>query len=196
MAETSLTYQVTKAKIDAIVLDASVSETHTAEVEVTEHPVEQGVNIIDHARVKPRRLTIEGLISATPMAFTEAVAPQSSRGISFVAHTAPVGMDLVTRAYADLLKLRADGTLVTVSTGLETYQNMLIKSLVFPRNASIGYSLRFTAELVEVRIVQNKTVKLTAAPAAKPKVATEKHATTEAPKQADSWAKQIFAGKP
>lgn len=53
--------------IDEIWLDCSVRETHTLSADVTEHPVETGADVADHIRPRARTVSIEGLISNTPI---------------------------------------------------------------------------------------------------------------------------------
>lgn len=49
-------------------LDATPSQSHSREVETTEHPVETGSAVTDHIRPKPRELQIEG-VSISPFAY-------------------------------------------------------------------------------------------------------------------------------
>ncbi len=53
--------------IDEIWLDVSVREAHGLSADVTEHPVESGADVADHIRPKQRTVTIEGVISNTPI---------------------------------------------------------------------------------------------------------------------------------
>src|SRR5262245_31080718 len=46
--------------------DAVLSEVHEDVVTITDHPVELGVNVSDHARPEPERLTLEGVVSSIP----------------------------------------------------------------------------------------------------------------------------------
>lgn len=48
-------------------LDATVQQTHTIASEVTDHPVELGVNLTDHIRPLPDQVNIRGIITDTPM---------------------------------------------------------------------------------------------------------------------------------
>jgi hypothetical protein len=47
--------------------DALTHEAHTIDALITEHPVETGVNVVDHVRPNPVRVTLEGLISQSPV---------------------------------------------------------------------------------------------------------------------------------
>lgn len=52
--------------LSAFVLDATVREDFIGETELTVHPVENGADITDHVILKPKQLTIEGIVTATP----------------------------------------------------------------------------------------------------------------------------------
>ena len=53
-------------KTASISLDATVSESFAVPSRVTQHPVENAVDITDHVILAPRTLTITGKISETP----------------------------------------------------------------------------------------------------------------------------------
>ena len=155
MSVTLLT-SVTLAKIDVLELDASISESHTGEVEVTEHPIERGADITDHARPKPDRVTIEGLVSNTPL------------------HRVPVQNGDADTAYTILRDIKDKAKLVKVITAKRVYTNMIMEHLNVPANVKVGDSLQFTAQFKEVVVVQNKTIQTTVAkePKAQAKVPT------------------------
>jgi hypothetical protein len=62
-------------EIGDIWIDVSVQESHEAEAEVSEHPVEAGADIADHIRPLPRVITIEGIVTNHPIE-----VPQSHAG--------------------------------------------------------------------------------------------------------------------
>jgi hypothetical protein len=163
----TLLFATTPAKIDTITLDASLSESHNAEVEATDHPVEQGADVTDHLRAKPRTVTIEGLITNTPMPdpgvdarnaeVTEVRSPDGR--VVFDSRTPTMDATRAGAAYRDLLALRA-GKLVTVVTAIETLENMAITSIQVPRDAKSGQALRFSIQLKEIRQVSSATTKI------------------------------------
>jgi len=53
-------------KIGPLTAQVTVSETHSDELEITQHPVEQGANISDHAFKRPAELTIVCAWSNSP----------------------------------------------------------------------------------------------------------------------------------
>lgn len=164
MALVSLLFKRTNVMIDAIEVDVSLSEQHVSEVEITEHPVEIGTNIVDHARPKPDVLTIEGVISNDALPLPDAVLnAHEEHGQRFT--TRSTGQpQRAGIAYDDLRALKDAAKLITVVTSLVTYDNMMLRSLSAPRDPRTGQTLRFSATFVHVRVVSTKTVALAATP--------------------------------
>lgn len=143
-----MTFITKRAQLADIELDASLSETHSASVEVTDHPVESGASVSDHARALPEQLTIEGLVTNNPL-----WGPTSSAAESFqvgrpVRTTAPSRSGAI---YRKLLQLKDAGTAIDVKTGLREYTDMVITSLNVPRDASTGDALRFSITLKQIK---------------------------------------------
>jgi len=59
--------RVIDGKTGAIVLDALIKEDYSADAEPTTHPVEDGADITDHVILRPRTLSIEGVVTETPL---------------------------------------------------------------------------------------------------------------------------------
>jgi hypothetical protein len=173
----TLAYSQIKAQIATLTLDASIEETHHTEVDSTDSPVEQGVDVTDHLRKKPDRVTIKGMVTNYPLG---TVAPQNTNvstpsGSSFAYMSASQWVPgTAENAYYTLLDLAGSATLITITTALRTYQNMALVSLDVPRTAAIGASLQFTAVFKEIQIVQNQTVQVARAPKQQPNQNTNK----------------------
>ncbi len=58
---------VTPPQVGAVLLDASINEQHVASAQITSHQVETGADVSDHIRPMPRRLTVEMMITDTPI---------------------------------------------------------------------------------------------------------------------------------
>jgi hypothetical protein len=193
-------YRPTLAQIADIVLDASVNETHQGDVDVTDHPVEEGADISDHARVKPETVSIEAVISNTPLNSAQQKRVQSAQG-DVTAET--VGVDSPAGAvgfaevgYVRLKQLKDARQLVKVITGLRVYDNMMLTSLSIPRNAGVGDALRFTAQFKQVRLAQVrvKIVKVAKEPKANAKVDTGKQVAGPQPTPSTSLHKLLNGG--
>lgn len=136
-----------RTSVDALELDATLSETHSSESEVTEHPVETGSNIVDHVRPKPESLTLEGIISNTPVdEKTRTKVGKAVKGATGRAEAALIA----------LRRMRDEGRLVIVATRHRTYSNMVLVSLSVPRDAKLGDVVRFSATFKQVRIVSTR----------------------------------------
>jgi hypothetical protein len=169
----TLLFQPFNAIIDTLVLDASVKEDHDAEVEVTDHPVEQGAAVSDHARPKPEELTIEGMVSNTPLNFIQARRSVTSEGFTWTtsAQTNAIrgNPGNAEAAYVTLRAMRDTPKMLTIITALRSYDNMVMTSLKIPRDKETGDVLKFTAKFKQVRIVTNAvTVVATKVNKAKP----------------------------
>lgn len=171
----TLLFQPFNAIIDTLVLDASVKEEHVGEVEVTDHPVEQGAAVSDHARPKPEELTIEGVVSNTPLNFIQARRSVTSEGFTWTT-SAQINAVRGTpgnaeAAYVTLRAMRDVPKLLTIITALRSYDNMVMTSLKIPRDKETGDVLKFEAKFKQVRIVTNAvTVVATKVNKAKPQV--------------------------
>ncbi len=133
-----------KLKIAHIEVDVCVSESHETDCDITENPVESGSYITDHVQVKPARLTIEGLVSDTPI---------SLLGIALIGND-----NRARKVYDQLLEIQYAAEPIDIITGLTQYENMILKSLTVPRNAETGKSLRFNAVFQEVIIIESSDI--------------------------------------
>lgn len=156
--------------------DCVTSETHDGTSTVTEHAIESNAPISDHKYHNPRRLTIEALVTNTPLG-----APPSSGygdGVQITGEVREAGEDEPGAAQrprasvvvfsadfdrmadvADTLdRLRIEATPVTITTRVRTYEDVQIASVLMPREPDDGDTLRLTIECVEVRIAQSRTV--------------------------------------
>lgn len=149
---------ITNASIGNVTLDASVNEVHSAEVEVTDHPVEKGANVSDHKRSKPETIQIEGVISNTPIPKPDDQLTTRQTGSISFSSRGEMDVSLVTNAWDALRKIKDGDELVQVITSLRIYDNMAITSLSAPRDARTGQVLRFTAQLKQIKIVNSQTV--------------------------------------
>lgn len=139
--------------LDSIVLDASLSELHESDADVTEFPVEQGSDITDNVRLLPSGLKVEALITDFSLA-----GPSNSNAGTKRAHASGFA-GYAKGTYAALEDYQAKATLVNVETGLKSYQNMVIKSLSTPRDAHTGKNaVRTTIILKRILIAQSQSV--------------------------------------
>ncbi len=158
--------------LDTITVDATLSEEHSTEVDVTEHPIEDGANVTDHIRPQLKLLKIDGIISNTSLGLTGPLA--DALGIASLATgvTLPTGaiggvVDLIKTggllnraqaAFQQLQELADRGQPIIIHTPLRDYASMAIKSLNIVRDPALGDGIRFLAVCREIRTVSSKTV--------------------------------------
>lgn len=142
--------------------DATLTEQHSAQAEVTQFPVETGASISDHVVVRPARLRLEGLVSNTPIqdVFPGQAPDAEDRRGSVAKGRTSEWSGRAGAAYTQLVVLHELGTPVRVSTQLRDYDSMVIQTLEVPRDAETGDVLRFMMELQQVNTVATRTIDL------------------------------------
>jgi hypothetical protein len=122
----------------------TLEERHHDEVVITDHPVEQGASISDHAYKKPAEVTLT--LAWTNSSLGSITSLQFGNYSDF--------------AYKQLLALQASRTPFALSTGKRRYTNMLIQSISVTTDAKTENSLIATIHCREVIIVQTTTTQL------------------------------------
>lgn len=150
-----------KRQIGPFTAQVTIDEVHTDELEITEHPVEMGASIADHAYKRPAEVTIrcswsnspttEGFIAGLVGAVTGTV-----QGASSLLSGQSLGQ--VREVYQNLLQLQEQRIPFDVLTGKRNYSNMLVKTLRQETNKDTENSLMITATLRQVIIVTTQTV--------------------------------------
>jgi hypothetical protein len=128
-------------ELNGIPLDVVVSESHQSELEITNNPVEFGAEVTDHAYIKPITLSLEAVIG------------EQGEGIA-----ASEGRTRVAAAWQALRDLQASAEPFDVASGLELYENMLIRALKTERTKDKARVLSFTADLQQVILVDTRTI--------------------------------------
>lgn len=111
-----------------------VNESLQGDVDVIEHPAEEGLPITDHVQKQPFILSISGTI----------VRPTNER---------------VERVISVLEKFRDTGKLLTYE-GRRIYHNVVIQNFTFEADKTIANGYRFTASLKQIRIAKTAYVNL------------------------------------
>jgi hypothetical protein len=126
-----------------ILPDCVIEETSRDDVQVTEHPVEIGTVIADHAYKKPREVTLRWSWSNSGYYETR-----------------------VQDVYQQLLALQGPPpSLISITTGKSLYLNMLVISLGITTNSASEYALQAVMVCREVIIVSTEAAQITPASA-------------------------------
>jgi len=129
--------------IGSIVMDVTVRESGVDELTITQHPVEQGAQITDHAYKNPAQLSIE-------------CAASNSSGAAGGDPT------YVQDKYNALLALQLSRQPFTIVTGKRTYQNMLFRTLAITTEETSENALIVSASFQEIIIVSTSSTSLPA----------------------------------
>lgn len=138
---------------DDLVIDCLISDNHNYDAEVTDFPVESGSTISDNIRNKPLVVTMECIVTNSPI----------GQAVNF----REPGSVPADTAYAAMLKIRDKRQPVTIRTSLSTFRNMALQNLTIPRESGRGDELRFTATFKQIEIVVNRRDKRVAIVGAK-----------------------------
>lgn len=145
-------------------VDASITERHSYQAEATEYPVESGATISDHIRNLPIEVSIEGVVSNTPIGAVAAARGDAGfvelNDGSIVPAQTPV--ELARAKFEGIWRARQP---IEIVTTLATFKNMVMTSLEIPRSASEGGedAYRFNATFRQVTIVTTERVQVAVA---------------------------------
>ena len=123
-----------------ILFDAVLHVDHSLNVVTTDHPVQTGANISDHAYKENDEVTLE-------IGMSDAAVSSG-------------GSNRSVNAYQTLRSIAANRELVTLVTRLNTYPNMLIVSLSAPDDYTTMFGLRATVSFKQIKIVSVSTVQV------------------------------------
>ena len=146
-----------------------IVEEHRDELNITEHPVEQGATVTDHAWKLPALLTLRmGWSTSQPASSVSGINNilTSSLGLLNGALTLPVLAGFFNAAsdayinliYNTLLSLQVNRTLITVATGRRLYQNLLLQSLSLQTDEKTEHALIVTAVLKQIILVSAQVI--------------------------------------
>ncbi len=150
---------ITDSAGTAYIFDAILRLEHNQSVRITEHPVQSGANISDHAFMLPARLTLEIAMSDAMDVYTPGQFNQGN-GTEFGGITKSVS------AYNALVKMQADRLPLKVISRLGTYDNMLIEQINTPDDFKTLYGLRCIVNLRQIMTSQVNVVKVSSRPQA------------------------------
>lgn len=149
-----------RRQIGEFVAQVTLEEVHHDEMEITDHPVERGAPITDHAYKRPAEVIIRAGWSNSP-------GSTSLLGSLASAVTGTIGgiqslltgnsQSQVKEIYERFLALQSSRQPFDVYTGKRVYNDMLIKSLSTPTNRTTENSLVLTVLLRQIIMVSAVT---------------------------------------
>lgn len=144
-------YQVVITAADSqIAFDATVSEQHKSTLTITEHPVEVGANVSDHAQKEPDAITIQGIISDTPILLNVEDRQPSVPGGD--------PDNRAQQAFIEFQRLQDIAALLEVATELRDYSDMMIESIAVTKDKDRRHILDISLDLRAFRRASVETV--------------------------------------
>jgi hypothetical protein len=128
-----------KRSIGSFTAQLTVEEVSTDDLEITDHPVQEGASITDHCFVRPPELLIQ-------------------------ASFAPDFTSSLDEIYQNLLDLQASRQPFAVTTGKRSYSNMLMQSLKVDTDKKTENVLSISVRLRQIRLVQLEVTTTSVAP--------------------------------
>lgn len=116
--------------------DAVFKTEHNATMMITEHPVQTGAPIADHAYLEPEEITCE------------------------IGMTDVNGDGLSVQMYQQLRELMNRREPFTLVTRLHSYENMLISALSVPDDYTTMFAMKATIVFKQIRVVQVATIQV------------------------------------
>ena len=130
--------------------DAIIRAEHNTGLRLTEHPIQSGANVVDHAFQLPAILTLEiGMSDAMDAMIQGQFTGGETKSVS---------------AYQKLIELQAGRYPLQVTTRLNTYQNMVIEMIQAPDDHKTIYGLRCTVVLRQLITAEVGTTVISADP--------------------------------
>lgn len=146
----STLFRLQSRKIGIIIPDVVISEKHSDRLEITEHPVEVGAAVSDHAYKRPSEVVMQvGFAGGGSLLdFASNLTATSLLGIS------------PREVYEQLLKLQSDRMPFDVVTGKRLYSNMLLQNLEVTTDRFTENVLSATLTLREIIITSTQSIQV------------------------------------
>jgi hypothetical protein len=154
---------IPKGKIGGISVQATLEEVATDTLQVTEHPVQAGAQITDHAFFRPAELVMRCGWSNAQNALTGITVANSTFSGGSVSLS-----DYVSAIYSRLIALQQSCLPFTVQSTIRQYTNMLLTSIALTRDQKTSQALMLSATMKQIIVVNTSTATLPAANMAMP----------------------------
>jgi hypothetical protein len=138
--------------IGTIDIQATLEETHTSQVQLTDHPVESGADITDHSYSRPLEVVLHcGWSDSGGQQLLNAIVETIATGSSD-SYSATI--------FSRLTALQAARQPVTIVTTLKQYTNMVVTAIRTERNQKTSQSLISTITCRQVLFTSTQSTTL------------------------------------
>jgi len=160
--------------IGDLIVDVLVTETPSYDYEITEHPVEAGLDITDNRNRKPVGLVLECILADTSFDAKSIISSVISGNLA---------LQMWQDKYKALLELAEKNQIIDVYTPLNVYSSMMIVSVRPSQNKDTANAMFCTVELREIRTVSSEVNFIDSTQIPKKVKEQEKPENTEAAKK-------------
>ncbi|UUZ80632.1 hypothetical protein LJK88_20505 [Paenibacillus sp. P26] len=143
-------YVYVKTNVGGWFFDAWISMEHSSKLTITDHPVQTGAAISDHAFLQPRSLSME--------------IGMSDVATSFIPGQFDGDWSRSVAAYKVILELQRLRIPVQILTRLGLLENMLIESITAPDDYTTLNGLKVQVTFRQIMVATVKTVKVSSRP--------------------------------
>jgi len=158
-------------------LDALINSDEGLEADIPDYPIETGFMVSDTIIIRPKTLSMTLFLSDTPVTWRFLGRPGRAQDVK-----------------ARLKDLYYKKELVTVVTTDETYKDMGIESIHFPRTKENGSAYEMPIQLKQVQRTQTRTVGIPAGYGKSGTTGTSAGTSSVAPVPAPSGGSSILFG--
>lgn len=143
-------------KIGGIQVDGIVRESTEVSVRATTNPVEFGADITDHIIRNPKRITLEGVATDTPLGAAAISNLASTIGgvadsvTGLFGSSEPKGLTRSQQVYKDLVDLLELREPIELITKLKTYDELIFESITVDQDKNTSRAVFFTATFIEI----------------------------------------------
>lgn len=156
-----LTNRKAPGKIKDLELDVTVREGHNFTNDITEYPIENGSTITDHVRQRSDKLTMEGIITNTPVIPLNSVVgslvrkDNSNRNETAFNELLTMGGFSISKQPGEKPMRTGAPQIIDVVTSLRLYTSMIIADISITVDSTTDNALFFTVELRQVVFVNS-----------------------------------------
>lgn len=138
---------------DMIEVSCFLTQSHELSLVPTTNPVESGIDINDHVKQNPRKITLRGITTDDPLSLTATI--DSFRTLIDPDTNEPLLPSNDT--FQAFKKLYDEKETVSIVTNYDEYDNMILTSFSTQEDKDNGSSIDFTVTFTELRVVETAT---------------------------------------
>jgi len=145
--------------LGGIQLDSTIEESHDNQVQLTQNPVENGVDISDHAISRPKKVQLLAIVSDSPLGVA-AFAQIVDTITGFFGSSTSANITRSQQAYNALVALMDNKEPIVLTTRLVVYDNMVITAIATKQDKNFSRSVLLNISLEQVIITESQTISI------------------------------------